>query len=141
MGAVTKVIGAAAVALAVWIGTAAAEELTAARSRAIVERQFEAFARDDAEAAYALADPSIKQKFVDADGFMAMVRLSYAPVYRHRSVEFGAFAESGDEASLKATLVDDDSVEWTALYSFRREENGDWLISGCVLVRSDASAI
>ena len=120
MGAVTKVIGAAAVALAAWIGTASAEELTAARSRAIVERQFEAFARDDAEAAYALADPSIKQKFVDADGFMAMVRDSYAPVYRHRSVEFGAFAESGDEASLKATLVDDDSVEWTALYSFRR---------------------
>ena len=141
MGAVTKMIGAAAVALAAWVGTASAEELTAARSRAIVERQFEAFARDDAEAAYALADPSIKQKFVDADGFMAMVRDSYAPVYRHRSVEFGAFAESGDEASLKATLVDDDSVEWTALYSFRREENGDWLISGCILVRSDASAI
>jgi hypothetical protein len=72
---------------------------------------------------------------------MAMVRDSYAPVYRHRTVEFGAFAESGDEASLKATLVDNDNVEWTALYTFRREENGDWLISGCVLVKSDASAI
>jgi ketosteroid isomerase-like protein len=141
MGAVMKMIGAAAVAMALWIATASAEELTAARSRAIVERQFEAFVRDDAEAAYALADPTIKQKFVDADGFMAMVRESYAPVYRHRSVEFGDFAELGDEASLKATLVDNDDVEWTALYSFRREENGDWLISGCVLVRSDASAI
>jgi hypothetical protein len=128
-------------AAALWVATASAEELTAAGSRAIVERQFEAFARDDAEAAYALADPSIKQKFVDADRFMAMVRDSYAPVYRHRSVEFGAFAESDDKASLKATLVDDDSVEWTALYSFRRGENGDWLISGCILVKSDASAI
>ena len=141
MRAVVKTTVAVLLTAALWIATASAEELTANRSRAIVERQFEAFARDDAEAAYALADPTIKQKFVDADRFMAMVRESYAPVYRHRSVEFGDFAELGDEASLQATLVDSDNVEWTALYSFRREENGDWLISGCVLVRSDASAI
>ena len=141
MRAVFKTIEAILLTAALWVATAFAEELTANRSRAIVERQFEAFARDDAEAAYALADPTIKQKFVDADRFMAMVRESYAPVYRHRSVEFGDFAELGDEASLQATLVDSDNVEWTALYSFRREENGDWLISGCVLVRSDASAI
>ena len=141
MRAVFKTIEAILLTAALWVATAFAEELTANRSRAIVERQFEAFARDDAEAAYALADPTIKQKFVDADRFMAMVRESYAPVYRHRSVEFGDFAELGDEASLQATLVDSDNVEWTALYSFRREENGDWLISGCILVRSDASAI
>jgi hypothetical protein len=30
---------------------------------------------------------------------------------------------------------------WIALYSLRREANGDWLISGCVLERSEASAI
>ena len=116
MRAVMRIIEAAAVAAALWIATASAEESTAARSRAIVERQFDAFARDDAEGAYALADPTIKQMFVDADHFMAMVREHYAPVYRHRSVEFGAFSESGDEASLEATLVDNDNVEWTALY-------------------------
>ena len=48
---------------------------------------------------------------------------------------------SGDEASLQATLVDNDNVVWTALYSLSREENGDWLISGCVLVKPEASAI
>jgi hypothetical protein len=72
---------------------------------------------------------------------MAMVRGRYPPVYRHRSVEFGDFAELGDEASLKATLVDNDNVVWTALYSLRREANGDWLISGCVLAKAEGSAI
>ncbi len=120
MRAVVKTIEAVLLTAALWVATASAEELTANRSRAIVERQFEAFARDDAEAAYALADPEIKEKFGDADHFLAMVRELYPPVYRHRSVEFGAFEESGDEASLKATLVDGDSVEWTALYSFKR---------------------
>jgi Domain of unknown function (DUF4864) len=141
MGTMMKAIGAVALSVALWVVTANAEESTAARSQATIERQLDAFARDDAEAAYALADPTIKEMFVDADHFMAMVRDRYAPVYRHRSVEFCDFAELGDEASLKATLVDNDNVVWTALYSLRREANGDWLISGCVLVKSEASAI
>jgi hypothetical protein len=141
MRVVMRTIEAIAVAVALWVATASAEESTAARSRAIIEQQFDAFTRDDAEAAYALADPTIKDMFGDADHFLAMVRDRYAPVYRHRSVEFGDFAEQGDEASLKATLVDNDNVVWTALYSLRREANGDWLISGCVLVKSEASAI
>jgi ketosteroid isomerase-like protein len=140
MRAVVRTIEAVVLAAALWAATASAEESIAARSRAIVEQQFDAFARNDAEGAYALADPTIKQMFGDADHFMDMVREHYAPVYRHRSVEFGAFSESGDEASLEATLVDNDNVEWTALYSLRKEADGDWLISGCVLVRS-ASAI
>jgi hypothetical protein len=141
MGPVMKMVGAAAVAIALLIGTASADDLTAASLRAIVERQFDAFARDDGEAAYALAAPMIKDMFSDADQFMAMVRDHYAPVYRHRSADFGAFKESGDEASLEATLVDNDNVVWTALYSFRRVSNGDWLISGCVLAKAEGSAI
>jgi hypothetical protein len=141
MGPVMKMVGAAAVAMILWIGTASAEDLTAASSRAIIERQLDAFERDDAAAAYALAAPTIKEMFADAAHFMAMVRDHYAPVYRHRSVEFGAFTELGDEASLEATLVDNDNVVWTALYSFRRLSNGDWLISGCVLAKAEGSAI
>ena len=141
MGPMMKMVGAAAVAMTLVIGTASAEDLTAATSRAIVERQFDAFERDDGEAAYALAAPTIKDMFTDADHFMAMVRNHYAPVYRHRSAAFGAFKESGDEASLEATLIDNDNVVWTALYSFRRVSNGDWLISGCVLVKAEESAI
>jgi Domain of unknown function (DUF4864) len=141
MGPVMKMVGAGTVAMTLLIGTASAEELTAASSRAIIERQFDAFERDDAEAAYALAAPTIKQMFGDPGQFMTMVRDHYAAVYRHRSVEFGAFAESGDEASLQATLVDNDNVVWMALYSLRRVSNGDWLISGCVLAKAEGSAI
>jgi len=141
MRTVTKAIVALALATAMSGSIAAAQESTAARSQAIIERQFDAFARDDAEAAYALADPTIKNMFGDADHFLAMVRDQYPPVYRHRSVEFGEFSELGDKASLKATIVDADNVVWTALYSLRRAANGEWLISGCVLERSKASAI
>jgi Domain of unknown function (DUF4864) len=141
MGEIMKMVRAGAVAITLLTGAASAEDLTAASSRAIVEQQFDAFQRDDGQAAYALAAPTIKDMFSDADHFMAMVRDHYAPVYRHRSADFGAFKESGEEASLEATLVDNDNVVWTALYSFRRAPNGDWLISGCVLAKAEASAI
>jgi hypothetical protein len=141
MGQIMKMVRAGSVTIALSTGAASAEDLTAASSRAIVERQFDAFQRDDGQAAYALAAPTIKDMFSDADHFMAMVRDHYAPVYRHRSADFGAFKESGDEASLEATLVDNDNVVWTALYSFRRVSNGDWLISGCILAKAEASAI
>ena len=141
MGQIMKMVRAGSVAITLLTGVASAEDLTAASSRAIVERQFDAFQRDDGQAAYALAAPTIKDMFSDADRFIAMVRDHYAPVYRHRSADFGAFKESGDEASLEATLVDNDNVVWTALYSFRRAPNGDWLISGCILAKADASAI
>jgi Domain of unknown function (DUF4864) len=141
MGPIMKMVRAGAVAITLLTGAASAEDLTAASSRAIVERQFDAFQRDDGQAAYALAAPTIKDMFTDADHFMAMVRDHYAPVYRHRSADFGAFKESGDEASLEAALVDNNNVVWTALYSFRRAPNGDWLISGCVLAKAEASAI
>ncbi len=52
MRMVLKAIEAAAVVMALWIGSATAEESTAAKSRAIIEQQLDAFARDDAEAAY-----------------------------------------------------------------------------------------
>ena len=45
----------------------------------------------------------------------------------------------GEDAS--DVIVDNDNVVWTALYSLRLQANGDWLISGCVLVKSDGSAI
>jgi hypothetical protein len=141
MGEIMKMVRAGAVAITLLTGAASAEDLTAASLRAIVERQFDAFQRDDGQAAYALAAPTIKDMFSDADHFMTMVRDHYAPVYRHRSADFGAFKESGDEASLEATLVDNDNVVWTALYSFRRVSNGDWLISGCILAKAEASAI
>jgi hypothetical protein len=141
MGQIMKMVRAGSVAITLLTGATSAEDLTAASSRAIVERQFDAFQRDDGQAAYALAAPTIKDMFSDADHFMAMVRDHYAPVYRHRSADFGAFKESGDEASLEATLVDNDNVVWTALYSFRRVSNGDWWISGCILAKAEASAI
>jgi uncharacterized protein DUF4864 len=108
--------------------------------RALIERQFDAFAHDDAATAYSYAAPGLKIVFTDPDNFMAMVRKSYQPVYRHRSVEFGQMDIDGDNAQQVVTIVDNDNVVWKALYKLARQPGGAWLINGCVLIKTTDSA-
>jgi hypothetical protein len=70
----------------------AADDVAAAQS--VIRSQVEALGRDDAATAYSYAAPAIQEIFPQADFFMAMVRGSYAPVYRHKSFEFGTFTSS-----------------------------------------------
>jgi hypothetical protein len=116
---------------------AADDDSTAApKARALIERQLDALARDDAPGAYALAAPAIKTKFPNPDVFLAMVRDKYAPVYRHRSIEFGEAEDDGDRISQVLTIVDNDNKVWKALYELARQPDGTWLITGCVLIRA-----
>jgi len=97
-------------------------------------------ASPDARAAYAIAAPGIKQIFPDAGVFLSMVRERYAPVYHHRSVEFGEAKVGADEIEQTATFVDDDGQVWKALYKLARQPDGQWLITGCALIKSDDKA-
>lgn len=123
------------------IPASAEEAKPSVEARALISRQLDAFAHDDAPAAYALAAPGLKTIFTDADVFMNMVRLRYAPVYRHRSIDFGDAQIDGDAIAITATIVDDDNQVWTALYKLERQSDGQWLINGCMLIKSQESAL
>lgn len=110
-------------------------------ARALIERQLDAFAHDDASGAYALAAPGIKALFPDADTFMTMVKTNYAPVYRHRSVEFGSVTVEGDTVEQMLTIVDPDNQVWSALYKLQRQPDGSWATTGCLLIKSSQSSL
>ena len=56
--------------------------------RGIIQKQLEAFGRDDAAEAYSYAAPAIQELFPSEDRFMRMVREGYKPVYRPKSFAF-----------------------------------------------------
>jgi len=141
MVAVTKWLGILVFCLALSGSRASAAEPTPPEVRALIETQLDAFAHDDAEGAYAVTAPGIRAIFPDSDTFMAMVRKGYAPVYRHRSVEFGDFAEDGDKVRQALTIVDEDNNVWTAIYMLERQPDGGWKTTGCVLVQSPQSSL
>ena len=113
--------------------TRAADDVAAVQG--VIRSQVEAFGRDDAAAAYSYAAPAIRDLFPQADIFMDMVRRSYAPVYRHRSFEFGEARVSNGIIAQRVHIIDTDGVPWEALYTLELEPDGSVKISGCVLLR------
>jgi hypothetical protein len=124
--------------LAVSISPVAAEE-DAATGQAIIRSQEEAFTRDDAAAAYTLAAPSIKSLFQTPDIFMFMVRTGYAPVYRHRSFEFGEAKTYEGKVYQQVHIIDANGDAWEALYTLEPQPDGTFKISGCVLKKAVTS--
>jgi hypothetical protein len=116
----------------------AGDDVTAAQ--VIIRSQEQAFARDDADAAYSYAAPAIHRMFPDADTFMAMVRRGYAPVYRHKSFDFGEGRAIDGKIAQTVRIIDADGNPWDALYTMERQADGSWKITGCVLKAVGQSA-
>ena len=112
----------------------AGDDVAAAQS--IIRSQVEAFARDDAAAAYSYASPGIHEMFPQADAFLGMVQHSYAPVYRHKSFEFGEARAADGKIALRVHIVDSEGVPWEALYTLEQQDDGSLKISGCMLIKS-----
>ena len=112
---------------------AAADDVATAQS--VIRSQAEALGRDDAAAAYSYAAPAIRDLFPRAEIFMEMVRRSYAPVYRHKSFEFGEARAFDGKIAQRVHIVDADGIPWEALYTLELEPDGSVKISGCVLLR------
>ena len=117
---------------------AAADDLTAA-AQGVIKAQEQAFSRDDAAAAYSYASPALRQIFPQADIFMSMAQKSYAPVYRHKSFEFGEARSAGDKIAQRVNIIDANGEAWEALYTLERQSDGSLKITGCSLLKTGQS--
>jgi Domain of unknown function (DUF4864) len=112
----------------------AGDDVAAAQS--IIRAQVDAFGRDDAATAYSYAAPAIRSMFPQADIFIGMVKQRYAPVYRHRSFEFGEAKVSDGRIAQRVHIVDADGEAWEALYTLEEQPDGSVKITGCVLLKA-----
>lgn len=119
----------------------AADDADKAAIRALIERQIDAFRRDDAAGAYAFAAPVIRRAFPDEAAFLGMVRELYKPVYRPRDVSFGEFKETELGPTQVVRLSDQDGETWLAVYTLEKQPDGRWLITGCFLVKDKSERV
>jgi hypothetical protein len=112
---------------AAWAG----DDVSAAQ--AIIRSQEQAFARDDATTAYSYAAPALHATFPDADLFLSMVRQGYAPVYHHKSFEFGEGRAADGKIAQTVRIIDADGNPWDALYTLEQQSDASWKITGCML--------
>ena len=107
-----------------------------AAAQGIIRAQVDAFGRDDAATAYSYAAPAIRSMFPQADIFIGMVKQRYAPVYRHKSFEFGEAKVSDGRIAQRVHIVDADGEAWEALYTLEQQPDGSVKITGCVLLKA-----
>jgi hypothetical protein len=125
----------AVILLGLALSARAGDDVAAAQS--VVRAQAEAFGRDDAAAAYSYAAPAIRDMYPRADIFMAMVRHSFAPVYRHQGFQFGEARVEGGWIAQRVHIVDRDGDAWEALYTLEQQPDGSFKITGCSLLKAE----
>ena len=114
--------------------SARADDISTAQG--VIRAQEQAFVRGDASAAYSYAAPAIKEIFPAPDIFMSMVQNGYAPVYRHKSFEFGESKVEGSSIAQRVHIVDANGEAWEALYTLEQQADGSYKITGCSLLKA-----
>ncbi|HLG46513.1 MAG TPA: DUF4864 domain-containing protein [Reyranella sp.] len=117
---------------------AVAYEAGSMEARAVIQRQLDAFKHNDADSAFALASPSLKETYANPKNFLDSVRSGETPFFKRRIIEYHDFVTAGDDAAQSLVLVDEDSNVWTVVYKLARQPDGSWLVDGVVLVKSGA---
>ncbi|MDB5652918.1 MAG: hypothetical protein JWQ94_531 [Tardiphaga sp.] len=109
-------------------------------AQSVIRAQEQALARDDGATAYGYAAPGLQRMFGDPNTFMSMVRKGYAPVYRHKSFEFGDTRSHDGRIEQDVRIVDSTGVPWDALYFLEPQPDGSLKIIGCTLKAVGTSA-
>ena len=105
--------------------------------RDTIQGQIEAFRRDDGDAAFGFASPSIQGMFGRSDVFMDMVRQGYRPVYRPQVFDFREIVELQGQPAQKVHVIGPDGKPVTAIYPMTQLPDGSWRIDGCYLQAPD----
>lgn len=129
-------IAALLVVLAIACSSIPARADDVATAQGVIRAQEQAFGHGDAAAAYSYAAPAIKQIFPAPDIFMSMVQNGYAPVYRHRSFEFGESKIEGSSVAQRVHIIDANGEAWEALYTLEQQADGSYKITGCSLLKA-----
>jgi hypothetical protein len=101
--------------------------------REVIQRQLDAFRRDDGDDAFGYASPEIQHMFGTSTIFMDMVRQGYQPVYRPRRFDFEEVVTLDGQPTQKVHVIGPDGRPVTAYYPMRRQPDGTWRIDGCYL--------
>ena len=106
-----------------------------AEIRGVIHRQIDAFRRDDAQGAFALASPGVQRSFGTPERFLDTVRMAYRAVYRPSAVSFLELVVIGGEVVQPVQVTDRSGAVWVAYYAMQRQKDGSWRTSGCHLVQ------
>lgn len=106
-----------------------------AEIRAVINRQIDAFRRDDARGAFALVSPGVQDSFGTPERFLDVMRMAYRAVYRPARFSFLEPMVIGGDVVQQVQITDRGGGAWVAYFSMQRQRDGTWRTNGCHLVQ------
>lgn len=106
-----------------------------AEIRTVINRQIDAFQRDDAQGAFALVSPTVQHSFGTPERFLDVVRMAYRAVYRPANLAFLDLMVLGGDVVQQVQITDRAGGLWVAYFSMQRQRDGSWRTNGCHLVQ------
>lgn len=107
----------------------------------VVESQFEALSKDDANGAFELTTPAKRMLIGTPDNFMRIIKEQYNPIYRHLSVIFSRPEVVDGDAIQVVRVTDRVSHVWIAIFWMEQLEDSSWKIDGCQLLETSSVSI
>ena len=102
----------------------------------VISRQLEAFKKDDARAAFAIASPMIQGMFGDATTFMTMVERGFQTIWRSQRHQF-LNLDVIEGRFVQRVLIDGrDGMTVVARYEMV-EIDGQWRINSCTIEKGE----
>ncbi|WP_166267675.1 DUF4864 domain-containing protein [Marinobacter caseinilyticus] len=98
--------------------------------------QIEAFAIDDAEAAWSYASDAIQAQFGSPDVFISMVRQRYPAIYRATEIEFRELVPHDGFVVQTVRFKGPQGGLWDSVYTLTEQEDG-WHIGGVALKQAN----
>ena len=115
-------------------GSTAVDQAMASTFKSVIGAQVEAFRRDDWEAAFSYAAPSIQKIFGDPSNFRSMVLSGYRAVAHPSVFEFQDAAILNGRPAQVVYVVGPDGRAYRAVYFMQQQPDGSWKISGVTLL-------
>ncbi|MDQ5849162.1 MAG: DUF4864 domain-containing protein [Pseudomonadota bacterium] len=106
-----------------------------AEIRGVINRQIDAFRRDDARGAFALVSPAVQETFGTPERFLDAMRMTYRAVYRPATVAFLELMILSGDVVQQVQVTDREGAIWVAYYAMQRQHDGSWRTNGCHLVQ------
>lgn len=106
-----------------------------AEIHAVINRQIDAFRRDDARGAFALASPAAQESFRTPERFLDAMRMAYRAMYRPARVLFLDMMVMSGDVVQPVQITDRAGGVWVTYFSMQRQPDGSWRTDGCHLVR------
>lgn len=111
-------------------------------AQAVIKSQLEAFIARNDDAAYSFAAPNVRAIFPNQDVFMRMVRNGYPQVYSPKNFNFGRSQTMEDgQIAQEVLLTGPKNRDWAALYTVKKQEDGQYRITGVQVVPSNSTSL